>query len=231
MPSYWKKKCKSASSDTTDDVSMLSNMTKDIVAYEAVKDDKGDVMISLRALTKTFSAFGFTAKSRAQKKVRAVQQVSLDMYKGEVFALLGHNGAGKTTTIGMMTGLLQVTDGNAWILGHDVSDPSAMSEIRKHLGVCPQHDVLWDKLTAREHLWLFARLKGVPESRVQSEVDKALNDTGLNTENNGRDIPYANEWRKRNVSYTLGIALIGGSQICFWMNDEWNGYHKADELQ
>jgi len=57
------------------------------------------------------------------------------MYKGQIFALLGHNGAGKTTTVNMMIGMLMPTNGHAYILGYSIS--SSMPEIRKHLGYCP----------------------------------------------------------------------------------------------
>eukprot|EP01084_Bolivina_argentea_P142149 249724_1 len=214
MPSYWSKcfGCGGAKESELYKNAMKRRMSSviDTETYEAVKEDKGEPMIALRELTKTFSAFGVTESSR--KQVRAVQQVSLDMYQGEVFALLGHNGAGKTTTIGMMTGLLEITGGNAWILNNNVADPSAMSDIRKHLGVCPQHDVLWDKLTLKEHLWLFARLKGVPERAVKAEVDKILKDTGLVVNNDAFPIQMSGG-EKRKLS--LAIALIGGSQIVF----------------
>jgi len=57
------------------------------------------------------------------------------MYKGQIFALLGHNGAGKTTTVNMMIGMLKPTSGNAYLLGHDIT--TNMTEIRKHMGYCP----------------------------------------------------------------------------------------------
>jgi len=57
------------------------------------------------------------------------------MYKGQIFALLGHNGAGKTTTVNMMIGMLKPTSGNAYILGYSIIND--MPEIRKHMGYCP----------------------------------------------------------------------------------------------
>ena len=62
-----------------------------------------------------------------------------------MFALLGHNGAGKTTTISMLTGLLIPTEGEMLVHGFDFK--SQLDEIRKSLGVCPQHNVLWPDLT------------------------------------------------------------------------------------
>ena len=80
----------------------------------------------------------------------AVDNTSITMYKGQIFALLGHNGAGKTTTISMLTGLLEKTKGMAKVFGIDVFEE--MDDLRKVLGVCPQHDILFDLLTPEEHL-------------------------------------------------------------------------------
>lgn len=82
----------------------------------------------------------------------------MKMYTGQIYALLGHNGAGKTTAISMLTGLLEPTSGNAEVFGLNVFNQ--MDEVRKVLGVCPQHDVLFDFLTPVDHLKIFAAFKG-----------------------------------------------------------------------
>ena len=69
------------------------------------------------------------------------------MYKGQIFALLGHNGAGKTTTISMLTGMTEPSAGYRSVLGE-----TEAYKIRRHLGVCPQHDTLYEDLTVEEHL-------------------------------------------------------------------------------
>jgi len=74
----------------------------------------------------------------------------MTMYNGQIFALLGHNGAGKTTTISMLTGLFEPTEGRASVFGIDIFNE--MDDMRKILGVCPQHDVLFEFLTPKEHL-------------------------------------------------------------------------------
>lgn len=89
----------------------------------------------------------------------AVNGVDLTMYKDEVFVLLGHNGAGKTTTFSILTGLIAKTSGSCTYM-----DGRSMSEqfraCRREVGICPQHDIIWDTLTALEHLELFASFKG-----------------------------------------------------------------------
>ena len=116
--------------------------------------------------------------SRGSQRVKAVSNLSLAVYKGQITALLGHNGAGKTTTMSILTGRLTATEtisfnlylscfiyaglytptsGAATINGHNVL--TGMTEIRKSLGVCPQHNILFDRLTVSEHLKFFLRLK------------------------------------------------------------------------
>ena len=79
--------------------------------------------------------------------------MSLNLYSGQIFCLLGHNGAGKSTVINMLTGMLPVSRGDAVVYGKSLKE---MSEIRRILGFCPQHDVIWSQLTVTEHLHFFA---------------------------------------------------------------------------
>ena len=87
----------------------------------------------------------------------AVDRLSLNMYRDQITALLGHNGAGKTTTMSILTGLFTPTSGDAVINDHSIL--REMDIIRQNLGLCPQHNVLFDRLTVREHLLLFGMLK------------------------------------------------------------------------
>jgi len=81
------------------------------------------------------------------------------MYRDQITVLLGHNGAGKTTTMSMLVGLFPPTSGNAIINGYSIL--TDMESVRQSLGLCPQHNVLYDRLTVKEHLKFFARLKVV----------------------------------------------------------------------
>ena len=81
----------------------------------------------------------------------------LEIPNGELFTILGHNGAGKSTLINILTGNISATRGTAKINEADIiNDPSAIEE---YIGLCPQHDILWDELTAREHIELYANLR------------------------------------------------------------------------
>jgi ATP-binding cassette, subfamily A (ABC1), member 3 len=122
--------------------------------------------------------------------------------------LLGHNGAGKTTTISMLTGLIQASKGSAKVF--DISIFDDMDEFRKILGVCPQHDVLFEFLTPREHLELFASFKGTPSSQVRQQVDQMIKDIDLvDVENQLAGTLSGGQKRKLSV----GIAMIGDSKV------------------
>lgn len=102
----------------------------------------------------------------------AVNGTDMTMYSGQIFALLGHNGAGKTTTISMLTGLIEPTEGSATVFGVEVFQD--MDTLRENLGVCPQHNVLFEYLTAREHLELYAGFKGVNSLEIKKRVDRMM---------------------------------------------------------
>lgn len=107
----------------------------------------------------------------------AVKGLSVKFYENEITAFLGHNGAGKSTTMHMLTGLYKPTSGSAKINGLSISD--SMNKIRKSLGFVPQHNILFPLLTVKEHLWFYARLKGLDRLETKSEMTKLLEDTGL----------------------------------------------------
>ena len=102
----------------------------------------------------------------------AVADVSFKVMPSEIFALLGHNGAGKTTTISMLTGMLEPTAGEFTVSGYSLE--YGMSEIYKRMGLCPQHDILFEFLTAAEHVEMFARLKGAPTIAAAEKEREAI---------------------------------------------------------
>jgi len=166
---------------------------------------RGKEAVTIRALTKTFKAFG-------KAPVQAVQGLSLDIYEGQITAILGHNGAGKTTLFNILTGMTSSDQGSASIYGLDVSDSNEMQEIRRMTGVCPQHDVLFDPLTPREHLVFFARIRGVPENLIELETEKTLKDIDL-AKKADTVAAKLSGGQKRKLS--IGIALIGDPKIVF----------------
>lgn len=103
----------------------------------------------------------------------AVDSLNLQFLKNNVNVLLGQNGAGKTTTLSIVTGLFAPTSGSVSINGHDIVTDTANA--RKSIGLCPQFDILWDALTVEEHMYFFARLKGVQDSQqIKEESERML---------------------------------------------------------
>ncbi len=131
---------------------------------------------------------------------------SITMFRGQITALLGHNGAGKSTAMHMLSGMTEVTYGDAYMSGKSVR--TNMQEIRDDLGVCPQHDILYDDMTCLEHLKLFAVIKGVPHKYIDEEVESMITAVGLTEKRNERSKTLSGG-QKRKLS--VGMAFIGGS--------------------
>ena len=93
-------------------------------------------------------------------------------FLGECFGLLGVNGAGKTTTFKMLTGEEYVSGGEAYVNGHSVT--SQLARVQRDVGYCPQFDALLEKLTVRETLTMFARMRGVAERQLCLHVDALM---------------------------------------------------------
>ncbi|EGD73013.1 ATP-binding cassette [Salpingoeca rosetta] len=140
----------------------------------------------------------------------AVAGTRLNMYEGQITALLGHNGAGKTTTMSMLTGLYPPTSGTAIVNGHDIR--TDINGVRRSLGICPQHDVLFDTLTVEEHLAFFCKLKGVPKPEIQTHIDEMIESLQLPDKRHAM-VKTLSGGMKRKLS--CAIAIVGGSKVVF----------------
>uniref|UniRef100_A0A673CA16 Zgc:172302 n=1 Tax=Sphaeramia orbicularis TaxID=375764 RepID=A0A673CA16_9TELE len=138
----------------------------------------------------------------------AVNHLNLKFYEGQITSFLGHNGAGKTTTISVLTGLFPPTSGTVYIKGMDIRHD--VDIIRRTLGVCPQHNVLFDILTVEEHVWFYGCLKGLSEEEVKAELDTLLEDVGL-LHKRHEQTKNLSGGMKRKLS--VAIAFVGGSKV------------------
>jgi len=130
--------------------------------------------------------------------------------EGEVFGFLGPNGAGKTTTIRMLTGLARPTAGSAQVLGFDVG--SAITQIKKRIGVVPEASNLYDELSAGDNLVFAMQLYGVPRAERRSRADQLLARFGLSEK---RDAPFASLSRGMKRALTIAAALAHRPQLLF----------------
>jgi len=135
--------------------------------------------------------------------------MTLSFRKGEVFALLGHNGAGKTTAINLMTGCLNVSGGDCTIYGKSIVDN--MSSIRSDVGVCPQYDILWGDMTAKEHVTFYGRFQGMNEGDIKSQGDHLLKQVHLDKLQR-LSKNYSGGMRRR---LSMIIAALGNKKIVF----------------
>lgn len=161
-------------------------------------------------LRKVYSNWG-----REEDKV-AVRNSCFTVEQGKLLALLGQNGAGKSTTISMLSGLTPTSKGDALI--YNLSVQKSISSIQKIMGICPQHDILFDDLTAREHIQLYAGLKGVPEEQWEPLLQERLQLVRLMSVADVRAGTYSGGYSqltrmKRRLS--LVIATIGDPKIIF----------------
>ena len=175
-------------------------------ALENVTPDRaGTASVVLRGLSKWFAGI-----DASDERVVAVDNLSVSFYPDEVTALLGHNGAGKTTTLSMLCGLVPPSSGTACIGGLDIS--THMVDIRRRLGVCPQHDVLWPTLSCNEHLALYAAFRGVPKAAIAREAVRVLSEVGL-ADKAAALAGTLSGGQRRKLS--LAIAFVGGPSVVY----------------
>ena len=142
--------------------------------------------------------------------VRAVNGLTLDIRKGELFGLLGPNGAGKTTTISILSGLLEPSAGTAHIGGLDVRKD--MSKIKERIGVCPQEAAVYKFLSGRENIELFGNLHGMDKHVLRERSTELLSQTNF-SEAAARKVKGYSGGMQRQLN--LLMALISDPEIVF----------------
>jgi ABC-2 type transport system ATP-binding protein len=122
-------------------------------------------MVEVRGLKKTFTRADGT-------KVEAVRGVTFEIQKGEIFSLLGPNGAGKSTTIGMISGLVTPSEGEARIGGFSIAQQAMQAKAL--IGVVPQDIALYPQLSPRQNLDFFGRMYGLGGAPLTKAIDEVL---------------------------------------------------------
>ncbi|PTT02602.1 ABC transporter ATP-binding protein [Pedobacter sp. HMWF019] len=148
-----------------------------------------DPIIKLRDLTKCYGS------------QRAVDNLNLDINKGEIFGLLGPNGAGKTTTILMMLGLTDPTNGSAFVCGYNAtSDPIS---VKRKVGYMPDSLGFYDHMTALENLIYIARLNGLPGKGNRTRALEIMDIVGLSSSMHKKTSTFS-----RGMKQRLGLADV-----------------------
>jgi len=140
----------------------------------------------------------------------AVNHISLETRKGEIFGFLGPNGAGKSTTIRMLCGLLRPTSGRALVAGYDVAREAEL--VRQNIGYMSQKFSLYNDLKVIENLRLFAGLYSVPSRKLKERIDWALDMANLKGQENLIVGTLPGGWKQR---LALGCAVLHRPPIIF----------------
>lgn len=161
-------------------------------------DDKAEMIIRVEQLVKRFGNF------------TAVNHISFEVKKGEIFGFLGANGAGKTTAMRMLTGLSKPTSGKALVAGFDAA--TQPEEIKRHIGYMSQKFSLYEDLAVWENVRLFAGIYGVPEAEIAPRTDAMLRRIGLENERNTlvRELPLG--WKQR---LAFSVAIFHEPELVF----------------
>jgi ABC-2 type transport system ATP-binding protein len=136
-------------------------------------------------------------------EIKAVDGVSFDVERGEIFSLLGPNGAGKSTTISMLSCLLRPSDGDARVMGYSITeDPRG---VKASIGVVPQEIALYEDLSARENLNFWGKMYGLRGAELRSRVDEVVEMIGLGDRQKDRVSKFSGGMKRR---VNIGIALL-----------------------
>jgi ABC-2 type transport system ATP-binding protein len=154
--------------------------------------------VTVERLTRRFGAF------------TAVDEVSFEVARGEVFGFLGPNGAGKTTTIKMLTGLLQPSSGRGTVAGFDLALET--ESVKRSIGYMSQSFSLYGDLTVEENIAFFAGLYGVPRARRAERRDWVLGMAGLEDHRGRLTQELSLGWKQR---LALGTAMIHEPPVLF----------------
>ena len=125
---------------------------------DEIDQPKSDIVISAKNLTKCFGSF------------TAVDHISFEVKKGEIFGFLGANGAGKTTAIRMLCGLSKPSAGEAWIAGYNVE--AAPEQVKNRIGYMSQSFSLYEVLTVGQNVELFATIYGMPPQAIKQGMEQ-----------------------------------------------------------
>jgi ABC-2 type transport system ATP-binding protein len=165
---------------------------------EETMETQSDVVVSIRNLVKRFGKF------------YAVNGISLDVNRGEVFGFLGPNGAGKSTTIRMLCGILPPTSGEGKVAGYDVfREPE---KIKNHIGYMSQKFSLYEDLTVEENIDFYSGIYKIPAEKKQSRKDWVLSMAGLEEHRNSKTGSLSAGWKQR---LSLGCAILHEPPVVF----------------
>ena len=157
-----------------------------------------EIIVSIRKLVKRFGQF------------YAVNGISLDVNRGEIFGFLGPNGAGKSTTIRMLCGILPPTSGEGTVAGYDVFRES--EKIKSHIGYMSQRFSLYEDLTVEENIDFYSGIYKIPAEKKLSRKEWVLSMAGLKEHRHTKTGSLSAGWKQR---LSLGCAILHEPPVVF----------------
>lgn len=146
--------------------------------------------------------------SKMYGSIKAIEDLTFEMKKGEILGFLGPNGAGKTTTMKILTCFISPTSGTAKVKGFDVLDSPL--EVRKHVGYLPENNPLYPEMTVSEYLQFIGKLRGIESKKLKGVMVEAIEKCGL-TEMVGREIRTLSKGYRQRVG--LAQTLLHDPEI------------------
>ncbi len=148
--------------------------------------------------------------SKIYKDVRAVDDLSLTVKKGELFGLLGVNGAGKTTLVKMLSCLVLPTSGDAFVLGNSVITET--DKVKQKIGISPQETAVAKKLTVEENLDLMAGAHGFDKEKRAKKTEEMIAEFGLETVRKKAAEKLSGGWQRK---LSIAMALVSEPEVLF----------------
>ncbi|NXI58144.1 ABCAA protein, partial [Chloroceryle aenea] len=198
-PSYWVRSRRGSTRTAVNPEELLGDDVEPVPP-----EFMGKEAIRINNIKKTFKKKG--------KNAEALRGLSLNIYEGQITALLGHSRAGKTTLLNVLSGFTWPSEGSATIYNCKLSETGDREEIRKMIGICPQFNIQFEVLTVKENLTTFAEIKGIKSSEVEREVQNILELLDISNIQDTRAEKLSDGQRRK---LSIGIALLGNPKILF----------------
>lgn len=172
--------------------------------------ESGDTIAQVQRMSADEHSVRIHKLSKSYGKATALKEVSLVMPSGQLTALLGQNGAGKSTLIHCLAGFVSATHGEAYIFGKSVKNE--MATLRADIGFCPQDDLLWEEISAQQHLALFSAFKCVDVSQKTQHINELLELVQLSDVRNDAVTTFSGGMKRR---LSVALSACGSPHLIF----------------